>query len=163
MAASVKHAAAAPYSRHDEETGEGPRPLDRVRLALDSRFGGPCRLRAVPATGRGLDVHRLVRRRVGRPRLHRKLGGDERLLVEASRYVVALLGGILVALLRGEREPLVGFGEVLIDADPAGIEDSEIVLAVRDALVGGLAEPLGGGAIVGLAVDALGIEHREIV
>src|SRR5207244_4133029 len=62
-----------------------------------------------------------------------------------------------------KREPLVGFGEVLVDANAARIKDSEIVLAVCDALVGRLAEPLRRGAIVGLAIDALGVEHREIV
>ena len=50
-----------------------------------------------------------------------------------------------------------------LDADAAGIEDAEIVLAVGDAVIGGLAEPFGRGLIVRLAVDALGIEHGEIV
>src|SRR5262249_31319460 len=53
--------------------------------------------------------------------------------------------------------------EIRIDPDAAGIEDAEIVLAVRDALVGRLAEPLRGGAIVGLTVDAFRVEHGEIV
>src|ERR1043166_2594970 len=118
---------------------------------------------AVPAAGRGLHVHRLLGRRVDREGLHRELGGDERLLVDARRNVVPLLGRVLVALVGGEREPLVGLGEVLFDADAAGIQDAEIVLAVGDAAVGGLAEPLRRDAVVRLAVDAFGVEHRQIV
>ncbi len=66
-------------------------------------------------------------------------------------------------LLGRQREPLVGFGVVLLHADAAGVKDGEIVLAVGDAAIGGLAEPLRGSAVIGRAVDALGIEHREIV
>src|SRR5215210_7534224 len=103
---------------------------DRGRLAA----GGRSRLRrrgrrdgAVPAARRRLRVHRLIRRRIGRKGLNRELGGDERLLIEAARDILALLGGVLVALLRGEREPLVGFGEVLVDADAARVKNAEIV------------------------------------
>src|SRR5206468_1803288 len=62
-----------------------------------------------------------------------------------------------------EREPFVGFGEVLVDPDPARIKDTEVVLAVRDAAARGLAEPLRSGLVVRLAVDTLGVEHRQIV
>src|SRR5947207_996503 len=142
-----------------------PEALDGGRLAAHGRGRLDWRGRrgTVPSAGGRLDVHRLVGRRIGRPGLHRKLRGDERLLVEPGGDIVALLSRVLVALLSCKREPLVGFGEVLVDADSAGIEDAEIVLAVRDAAIGGLAEPLCGLTVVGLAVDALGVEHREIV
>src|SRR4051794_9714291 len=72
--------------------------LNRVWLAANDcgRLRGNRRAGAVPAAGRSLDVHRFIRRRLGGPSLHRELGGDERLLIEPRRDVVALLGGILV-------------------------------------------------------------------
>ena len=50
--------------------------------------------------------------------------------------------GVGVALRRRQAEPFEGFGEVLFDADAAGIEDAEVELAVGDAAIGRLAEPL---------------------
>src|SRR5438132_408379 len=117
----------------------------------------------VPATGRDLHVHGFLGRQVGGPGLHRKLRGDERLLVQARSDIVAFLGRVLIALLGRERKPLVGFREVLVDADAAGVKDAEIVLAVCNAPVGGFAEPLRRLAVVGLAVDPFGIKHRQIV
>ena len=44
---------------------------------------------------------------------------------------------------RGRRgEPPVGLGQVLLHPDAAGAENSEVVLAVGDAVIGRLAEPL---------------------
>ncbi len=70
-----------------------------------------------------LTCDRRLRLRLGRPGLHRGLRRRQRLLVEPGADVVALLGGFPVALAGREREPLVGFGQVLLDADAAGIED----------------------------------------
>ena len=70
----------------------------------------------------------------------------------------------MVAADRCQREPLVGFREVLLDPDAAGIEDGEIVLAVRDAEIRPLAEPLHRRLVVRLAVDALGVDpERQVV
>src|SRR5262249_44326868 len=69
------------------------------------RFG--CRRhrrRAVPVAARRLDLDGLVGLRIGGEGLHGKARGDEGLRVEPSRDVVAFPGGILVALLGGERE-----------------------------------------------------------
>ena len=127
------------------------------------RLGAPGRDRRVPTAGRCLDLEGCLRLRLGGPSLHRGLRRRQRLLIEPRAHVVALLGGFPVALAGREREPLVGFGQVLLHADAARIEDAEIVLAVGDAVVGGLAEPLCRAQVVGLAVDALGVEHGEIV
>jgi hypothetical protein len=80
--------------------------------------------------------------------LDRGTGGGERLLIEMSGDIVALLGRVLVAFFRRKREPLVGFGEIVLDPDAAGIEDAEIVLAVGDAAIGAFAKPLGSGTVV---------------
>src|SRR5271163_1664358 len=106
----------------------------RMRLRL-------CGLRRlIPVTWRRLDVHRVFRLWLGRPLLRRELGSRERLLIEMGRHLVALLGGIAVALIGGEQEPLVGLRVILFDADAARVENGEIVLAVGDAAIGGLAE-----------------------
>ena len=117
----------------------------------------------VPATGRGCDIDGIVRLRLGGKGLDRELCGGERLRVEAFCDIVALAGGVGVALRCGEAEPLEGFGEVLFDADTAGIEDAEIVLAVGHAPVGRLAEPLGGSLVVGAFAAAIGFEHGEVM
>src|SRR5580700_793709 len=74
-------------------------------------------------------------RRFGRDCLFRLAFGDEGfdalarrgqlLLVEMGSDVEDLLAGVLVATLGGEREPLVGFDQIAIDADAARIEDGE--------------------------------------
>src|SRR5581483_10586336 len=51
----------------------------------------------------------------------------------------------------------------LVDADAAGIEDAEIVLAVGDAAIGGLAEPLRRALVVGALAAAVRVEHGEIM
>src|SRR3984885_10018094 len=101
--------------------------------------------------------------RLGRPLFRTRLRCRESLLVETGNDLIAFLRGVLVALLGGEEEPLVGLGKALIDADAAYIEDRQIVLAVSNAKVGGLAEPLRRGAIVGCAGGTLGIKDRKIM
>ena len=120
--AEAPEAMAAAHESHRVFARERRR-VGRLRLAIGER---------------GVDgrIGRLVGRGVGGPGLNRKLGGDERLLIEPRRHVLAFLGGILIALLRRKREPLVGFGEILIDPDTAGVKDAEIILAVGDAVLG---------------------------
>ena len=92
----------------------------------------------IPAGGGRRDI---IGRLVGDARLvgfEQRLGGGEPLGVEAHGDIVTLLAGVLVALLIGEREPHPGLLEVLLDAEAAGIEDGEIVLAVAHAVFGGL-------------------------
>jgi len=62
-----------------------------------------------------------------------------------------------------EAEPFEGFGEVLFDADAAGIEDAEIELAVGDAAIGRLAEPLRRALVIGALAAAIGVEHGQIM
>src|SRR5207253_10351214 len=57
----------------------------------------------------------------------------------------------------------VGFREIWLDPDPARIQDSEIVLAVGDAVVGSLLEPFRRGLVIRAAFEADRIEHGEIV
>src|ERR1043166_6062536 len=83
--------------------------------------------------------------------------------VEPRRHVVAFLVRVLVALLRGEREPFVGFGEICFDADAARVKDAEVVLAVGNAAVGSLAEPLSSVAVIGIPADAFGVEHGKVM
>src|SRR5439155_15006573 len=104
----------------------------------------------------GRDVDGVVGLRLGAKCLDRELGGGERLRVEPLGDVVALAGRIGVTLGRREREPFVGFGEVLLDADAAGIEDAEVELAVGDAAIGGFPEPLRCALVVGAASAAVG-------
>src|SRR5262249_21263919 len=85
------------------------------------------------------------------------------LRVQALSNLVALAGGLLVAGLRGKREPFVRFGKIALDAVTACIQDAEIVLTVDDAVGGSLAEPFRGGCKVRPAVDAARVEHSEIV
>src|SRR5690348_1060448 len=111
-------------------------------LGADAALGG--RSRGIPS-GRGrLHLGRGFGLRLGGPGLDRSARGRQRRRVEARADVVALLGGFLVALAGRKREPLVGFGQILLDPDAARVEDAQIVLAVGDAVVGGIAEPLGG-------------------
>src|SRR5262249_45280142 len=49
------------------------------------------------------------------------------------------------------------------DADSARVQNSEVVLAVRDAVIGGFAKPHGCGAVVRLAVDAFSVEDRKVM
>src|SRR5262245_23912903 len=84
--------------------------------------------RIVPAASGGRDVDGVVGLRLGGKGLDRELCGGQRLRVEAFGDVVALAAGVGIALRGREAEPLEGFGEVLVDADAAGIEDAEIVL-----------------------------------
>src|SRR5262245_6383061 len=137
----------------------GGRAPDRDRLRRG--FGACLRRCAVPAAGGRRDVDRVVGLGLGAKGLDRELGGGERLRVEALCDVVALACRIRVSLCRGEAEPFVGFGEVLLDADAAGIEDAEVVLAVGDATIGSLAEPLRRARVVWAAAAAISIEHRE--
>src|SRR5581483_6944603 len=115
------------------------RALRRGRLRYLGRRG--VRGRGVPAAGGGRDVDGIVGLRLGGEGLDRELGRGERLGIEALGDIVALLRGVRVALGCREAEPLEGFGEVLLDADAAGIEDAEVKLAVGDAAVSRLAEP----------------------
>src|SRR5204862_6706877 len=63
----------------------------------------------------------------------------------------------------GEADPFEVFGEVLLDADAAGIEDAEVELAVGDAAIGRLAEPLRRALVIGALAAAVGVEHGEIM
>src|SRR5689334_6485705 len=89
-------------------------------------FGsGRCRCRRrIPAAGGGRYVDGVVGLRLRREGLDREPGGSQRLGVEALGDIVALAAGVGVALGSGEAEPFEGFGEVLFDADAAGIEDA---------------------------------------
>src|ERR1700726_3690878 len=115
--------------------------LDRNRLY--GGFCGPGLYRCcVPSASGGRHIDSVVRLRFRHEGLDRQFCRSQRLGVEPLGDIVALAPGIRVALRRGQAEPLEGFGEVLFDADAAGIEDAEVELAVRDAAVGRLAEPL---------------------
>src|SRR6185437_5925969 len=108
--------------------------LDGLCGGLRSRRRGS--RRRVPAALRSRDIDGVIRLRLGCKRLDRKLGRRERLDVEAFGDIVALVARICIALCGGEAEPFEGFGEVLFDADAAGIEDAEVELAVGDAAIG---------------------------
>ena len=82
--------------------------------------------------------------RFRREGLDRELGCRQRLGVEALGDIVAFATGIRVALRRRQAEPFERLGEILFDADAAGIKDAEVELAVGDAAIGRLAEPLRG-------------------
>ena len=131
--------------------------LGAVGFGADGALGGRRRRDAVPAARRDPHLDRRLGLRQRLPGLRGRHRRRQRLLVEAAGDLVAFLGGVTVAFAAGEREPLERFRQVGLDADAAGIEDRQIVLAVDDAVVGGLAEPARRGRIVGLAVDALGI------
>src|SRR6185437_6931706 len=94
--------------------------------------------RGIPSAGRRRHVNGVVGLRFRGEGLDRELGRRQRLRVEPFGDVVALVGCVGIALRRGQAEPFEGFGEVLFDADAAGIEDAEVELAVRDAAIGGL-------------------------
>ena len=121
------------------------------------------RRRRIPATGRGRHIDGGVGLRLRRKGLDRKLGRGQRLGVEPLGDIVALAAGIRIALGGREAEPFEGFGEVLFDADAAGIEDAEVELAVGDAAIGGLAEPLRRALVVGALAAAVGVEHGQIM
>jgi hypothetical protein len=90
-----------------------------------------------PSRRRAGDIDGVVGLRLGREGLDRELGRRQRLGVEALRDIVALAAGVGVALGCRQAEPFEGFGEVLLHADAAGIEDAEVELAVGDAALGG--------------------------
>ncbi len=116
----------------------------------------------VPAALRRGDGHGgidLTQRHVG---ADRELRGGQGRLIHAFGDVVALAAGIGIAR-GGEAEPLVGLHEILLDADAAGIEHRQIVLAVGEAIVRGLAEPFGGRLVIGALATAIGEQHGEIV
>ena len=133
------------------------------RLALDCGGMRRGRGRGIPSGRRSLDFDRGFRLRLGTPALNRLRRALERLRIETRSDVIPLLGRFDVAFARRQREPLVGFGQVLLDTDAARVEDGKIVLAVGNPVVRSLAEPFGGGLIVRLALDPLGIEYGEIV
>ena len=84
--------------------------------------------------------------------------------VHPRRDLVALLGGVGVALLRGEREPHPGLAKVLRRAKPAAVEHAQVELAVAQAELGGGAKTYGGEPVIRLAgPGVLRIEHRKIV
>src|SRR6202041_2681757 len=113
-----------------------------------------CRLRRVPSAGRACDVDGVVGLGFRCKGLDCELCRSQRLGVEPLGDIVALARRIRVALRRGQAEPFEGFGEILFDADAAGIEDAEVELAVGDAAVGRLAEPLRGALVVGALAAA---------
>src|SRR5207237_10406008 len=76
---------------------------------------------------------------------------------------VALATGVRVALGCRQAEPFEGFGEVLFDADAAGIEDAEVELAVGDAAVGGFAEPDRRALVIGALAATVCVEHGQIM
>src|SRR4051812_36724235 len=117
----------------------------------------------IPAAGRRLEIGRLVGLALGSEVLRGELRRRQSLRVEPGRNLIALLGGVAVAVRGGQRKPSIRFRQIGLNADAAGKKDGQIVLAVGDAVAGGLAEPLRRRLVVGLAVDALGIEHGEIV
>src|SRR5579883_894721 len=77
--------------------------------------------------------------------------------------LIPLLQGVLVAARGRQSEPLVRLRIALGDADPAGVQDAEVELAIGDAMVRRLVEPVRCVAVVGWAVDAFGIEHSQVV
>src|SRR5258707_5332794 len=133
---------------------------NRLGHGLDGACWGR---RAVPAAGGGRRIDSGLWLRFGGKGLDRELGGGERLGVKAFRNIVTLVRRVRVALRRRQAEPFEGFGEVLFDADAAGIENAEGELAVRDAAVGGLAEPLRRALVIGALAAAIGVEHGEVM
>src|SRR5258708_9040672 len=125
--------------------------------------GARLRRRAVPAAGGGRGVDGGLRLRFDGKGLDREPGGRERLGVQPFRNIVTLVRRVRVALRRCQAEPFEGFGEVLFDADAAGIEDTEVELAVGNAAVGGFAEPFRGALVVGALAAAIGVEHGEVM
>ena len=116
--------------------------------------------RHIPGTADRDRIRRLPQRR---PFLGCRARHFQRVLIETGSDLVTLLGSVLVTLLGREEEPFVGFAEILLHANTAGVKDGEVVLAVGDAAIGGLAEPLRGGSVIRFAVGALGVEDSQIV
>src|SRR5262249_58545264 len=139
-----------------------------LRDVARGRFRGPgfglCSgLRALRRVPNALYGDRVCGLRNCRPALRSGAGRGKRRRVYARSDFAALLRGILVSLLRGKEEPLVGFGQILLDAHTARIKDRKIILTIGDAVIGGLAEPLCRGRVIRLAVRSLGVNHREIM
>src|ERR1700733_8910349 len=138
------------------------RALARHRLDGGFCISGRSR-RRIPTARRSRDVDGIVGLGFSREGLDRELGRGQRLGIETLGNVVALATSVNIALRCGQAEPLEGFGEVLVNADAAGVENAEIILAVGDAAIGGLAEPLRRALVVGALAAAVGIQHPEIV
>src|SRR5438552_12618072 len=115
----------------------GGSALGRGRLGAGlacGRYGS-----SIPAAGGWRHADGVVGLRLRREGLDREPGRRQRLDIEPLGNVVALAPRIRVALGCREAEPFEGFGQILFDADAAGIEDAEVELTVGDAAVGGLA------------------------
>src|ERR1700738_1560546 len=131
------------------------------RLALDrddGRHGS-----VVPPAWRGLHLFRTLGVLLRRPRVDGLDNRSQRLRIETDSELSALLGGLGVPVAGAEGKPPVGFREVLLYADAPSVENGEIVLAVRYAVIGRLAKPTGRGLIVRFAIDSFGVKHREVV
>src|SRR6185437_15271485 len=95
---------------------------------------------------------------------HQRLdGGSKRGRVHLAGDLVALSGGVPVALLSGKRKPEERLAEVPLDALAARIENREIVLAVADAEFGRLPEPFRRLRIVRRPACRVGVDDGEIV
>ena len=132
-------------------------------LADDRDFGFDVAVRFAGGSQRTLHSSRFHGLRQRRPFFNVNTRCRERLFVEMGGHFVTLLRCVLVAFSGRQEEPLVGFGEILLDTKAAREKDGEVVLAVGDAVLRGLAEPLRGRPVVAWAVDAFGIKDGQIV
>src|SRR6516225_7975385 len=76
--------------------------------------------------------------------------------IEAARRLLVPRAG-------GNPIPVVGFEQVLVDAEALLVEEREVELAVEEAARGGLVEPVGRSLIVARATWAAQVQHREVV
>ena len=77
--------------------------------------------------------------------------------------MLCFLHCIAVTASGSNRIPLVGLLRVFRYPQTPLVQDSEIVLTVRQAVLGGRAEPFGGAGQVRLAVCCIGRHHGQIV
>ncbi len=97
----------------------------------------------VPPAGGHFDLDGRVGLRLGGPVLSTELvAACSEAWIEAGADVVALLEAASLSPSRAaSANHLIGFRQILLDADAARIQHAEIELAVGDAVDGGLAEP----------------------
>src|SRR5437868_7112249 len=99
---------------------------DDIRLAFRRRQGGRGADRIPPARWR-LHKHGAFRLLLGDESLCCLQGGLQRALVEMGRQIVALARRFSVPLTSGEREPLVRFRQILLDADAARVKNGQVI------------------------------------
>src|SRR5262249_56576166 len=90
---------------------------------------------SVPAPRWRFDFDGLVRLRLWFPVFDDEFCGCQHRYVELRRNVVAFVRSFGIAMFRGKRKPLVGFGIILRLATAACVENCKIVLAIGDAAI----------------------------